>query len=95
MHAPPPHQSGGYAGRPQNFSGPPRNDGYSRGGYSGGGGRRNDGHGEWRDGLHVPAPPNPRTEKELFGDAQDPSKQHTGINFDRCSFSLILVNVLA
>lgn len=27
--------------------------------------------------------PNPRTEKELFGKAEDPSKQHTGINFER------------
>ncbi|KAG0142677.1 hypothetical protein CROQUDRAFT_662229 [Cronartium quercuum f. sp. fusiforme G11] len=90
MHAPPPQngQPGGWATRSQGFSGPPRNDGYSRGGYSGGGGgnlgtRRNDGYGEWRDGKHCPAAPNPRTEKELFGDAQDPSKQHTGINFDR------------
>jgi len=63
---------------------PTRNDGFSRGGGGvGAGGRRNDGYGEWKNGKHVPGPPNPRTEKELFGDAEDPSKQHTGINFDR------------
>lgn len=86
MHAQPPHhqQPGGWGSKPS-YSGPPRNDGY-RGGFSGGGGgggRRNDGYGEWRDGKHIIAAANPRVEKELFGDAQDPSKQHTGINFDR------------
>jgi ATP-dependent RNA helicase DDX3X len=67
-----------------------RNDGgYSRGGgNAGAGGRRVDGYGEWKNGQHVPGPPNPRTEKELFGDAEDPSKQHTGINFDRCKLIL-------
>lgn len=61
-----------------------RNDNYSRGG--GGGGppnRRHDGYGEWKNGKHIPGPPNPKIERELFGDAQDPQKQHTGINFDR------------
>jgi ATP-dependent RNA helicase DDX3X len=64
-----------------------------RGGYSGGG---NDGHsggapaargsgdGQWRDGKHIPGPANPRIERELFGTtADDPSKQHTGINFEK------------
>lgn len=48
-----------------------------------GGNRRNDGHGEWKQGKHLPCAPNPSIERELFGDAEDPSKQHTGINFDR------------
>lgn len=31
----------------------------------------------------MPGPPNPRAERELFGTADDPSKQHTGINFEK------------
>ncbi|KAM3525860.1 hypothetical protein NHJ13051_003752 [Beauveria bassiana] len=67
-----------------------------RGGYSGGGGHdgghgaggggyatRGSGDGQWRDGKHVPGPSNPRVERELFGTADDPSKQHTGINFQK------------
>ncbi|PTB68015.1 DEAD-domain-containing protein [Trichoderma citrinoviride] len=65
-----------------------------RGGYSGGGGgyeghgggnhaARGSGDGQWRDGKHIPGPPNPRVERELFGTADDPSKQHTGINFEK------------
>ncbi|KAJ7716578.1 P-loop containing nucleoside triphosphate hydrolase protein [Mycena maculata] len=41
------------------------------------------GYGIWKDGKHIPGPRNMRTEKELFGDAADPSKQHTGINFEK------------
>ncbi|KAF9244129.1 P-loop containing nucleoside triphosphate hydrolase protein [Melanogaster broomeanus] len=50
---------------------------------------RGDGHretaglGVWRNGTHVVGPRNTRLEKELFGDATDPSKQHTGINFEK------------
>ncbi|KAJ6787165.1 hypothetical protein PWT90_07922 [Aphanocladium album] len=66
-----------------------------RGGYSGGGGNeggqgggggyatRGSGDGQWRDGKHIPGPANPRVERELFGTADDPSKQHTGINFEK------------
>ncbi|KAH7172178.1 P-loop containing nucleoside triphosphate hydrolase protein [Fusarium sp. MPI-SDFR-AT-0072] len=67
-----------------------------RGGYSGGGGNldghsgggggytaRGSGDGQWRDGKHVPGPANPRVERELFGTPDDPSKQHTGINFEK------------
>ncbi|KAH6892266.1 ATP-dependent RNA helicase ded1 [Thelonectria olida] len=70
-----------------------------RGGYSGGGGGNFDGHGggggggsyaargsgdgQWRDGKHIPGPANPRIERELFGTIDDPSKQHTGINFEK------------
>lgn len=37
----------------------------------------------WRDGAHVPGGRNARLEKELFGEPDDPSKQHTGINFEK------------
>lgn len=37
----------------------------------------------WRDGQHIVGSRNMRLEKELFGDLDDPSKQHTGINFDK------------
>jgi len=56
----------------------------------GGGGLRHDsgpreslGYGVWRDGQHVVGGRNVRLEKELYGDAEDPSKQHTGINFEK------------
>ncbi|PPQ72445.1 hypothetical protein CVT26_003773 [Gymnopilus dilepis] len=41
------------------------------------------GYGIWKDGKHVVGARNMRMEKELFGDANDPSKQHTGINFEK------------
>ncbi|KAJ7145367.1 P-loop containing nucleoside triphosphate hydrolase protein [Mycena crocata] len=41
------------------------------------------GSGIWKDGKHVVGQRNMRIEKELFGDAADPSKQHTGINFEK------------
>ena len=55
----------------------------SYGGSSGAGASlaRGSGDGQWRDGKHVPGPPNPRVERELFGVPNDPSKQQTGINF--------------
>ncbi|KAI5301541.1 DEAD-box ATP-dependent RNA helicase [Ascosphaera pollenicola] len=54
------------------------------GSYGAGGGApapRGSGDGQWRDGKHVPGPANPRLERELFGEPNDPNKQHTGINF--------------
>jgi ATP-dependent RNA helicase DDX3X len=59
------------------------------GGHGGGGGggnnyaARGSGDGQWRDGKHVPGPANPRLERDLFGTPDDPSKQHTGINFEK------------
>ena len=56
------------------------------GGASAGGGgnfARGSGDGQWRDGKHIIGPANPRAEKELFGTPDDPSKQHTGINFEK------------
>ena len=41
------------------------------------------GDGQWRDGKHIPGPANARLERELFGVANDPSKVHTGINFEK------------
>ncbi|KAI0731398.1 DEAD-domain-containing protein [Earliella scabrosa] len=63
----------------------------SNGWHGGGGGPRNGdsgsresfGYGAWREGKHVPGGRNMRMEKELFGDENDPSKQHTGINFEK------------
>ncbi|KAF8903491.1 P-loop containing nucleoside triphosphate hydrolase protein [Gymnopilus junonius] len=45
--------------------------------------RESFGYGVWKDGKHVTGARNMRMEKELFGDANDPSKQHTGINFEK------------
>jgi ATP-dependent RNA helicase DDX3X len=53
------------------------------GGYRSGAGAAGSGDGKWVDGKHVPGPPNPRTERELFGVPNDPSKQQTGINFEK------------
>lgn len=52
-------------------------------GGGGGGSARGSGDGQWRDGKHIPGPSNPRVERELFGVPNDPSKQHTGINFEK------------
>jgi ATP-dependent RNA helicase DDX3X len=59
--------------------------GYGRGGGGGGGGgeREQPGYGVWKDGQHVTGARHPRMEKELYGDEHDPSKQHTGINFEK------------
>ncbi|PHH51800.1 ATP-dependent RNA helicase DED1 [Ceratocystis fimbriata CBS 114723] len=76
---------GGRGGRWNNRGG--YSGGYGRGGSNEGGGNYNNsrgsGDGEWRDGKHIPGPANPRVERELFGTADDPSKQHTGINFEK------------
>ncbi|CAN6612913.1 ATP-dependent RNA helicase Dbp1p [Trichomonascus vanleenenianus] len=63
------------------------NGGGARGGYTNGGsfGGNRGGYGNagrFVDGKHIPGPPNPRLELELFGTADDTTKQSTGINFD-------------
>ena len=87
---------GGWANAP-NFTprGPPgggwggggQRGGFESNGYGksggGGGNARGSGDGTWKDGKHVPGPPNPRLERDLFGVPNDPSKQHTGINFEK------------
>ncbi|KAH9479746.1 ATP-dependent RNA helicase ded1 [Psilocybe cubensis] len=45
--------------------------------------RESFGYGIWKDGKHIVGGRNMRMEKELYGDATDPSKQHTGINFEK------------
>ncbi|EPQ31545.1 uncharacterized protein PFL1_00878 [Pseudozyma flocculosa PF-1] len=73
--------------------GPPRGgsgwDTQGAGGYGGGrgggysSGPRSDGFGTWKDGQHIIGAPNPRIQKELFGEDGDGSYQSTGINFDK------------
>ncbi|KAH9066572.1 ATP-dependent RNA helicase ded-1 [Lactarius vividus] len=69
-------RSDNWSERPQsNYgSGSPRHDS---------GPRETFGFGVWRDGQHIVGARNMRLEKELYGDAEDPSKQHTGINFEK------------
>lgn len=59
----------------------------SGGGGGGGGGgssaARGAGDGQWRDGKHVAGPANSRLERDLFGVPDDPTKQQTGINFEK------------
>jgi ATP-dependent RNA helicase DDX3X len=52
---------------------------------TGGGGHapRGGGDGSFRDGKHIAGPANARVERELFGVVDDPSKQQTGINFEK------------
>lgn len=45
--------------------------------------RESFGFGIWKDGQHIVGGRNLRMEKEYFGDSADPSKQHTGINFEK------------
>ena len=84
------YSSGGGGGRDWSDP-PPRATGGGRGGggwdtgssYSSGGGGGGFGFGAWKDGKHVVGARNQRLEKELYGEADDPSKQHTGINFEK------------
>ena len=73
------------AGAPRAFNPNKYGNPASGGGYSGGGGRAptGSGDGKWVDGVHVPGPPNARLERELFGVPNDPTKQQTGINFEK------------
>ncbi|QLQ81496.1 hypothetical protein HG537_0F02570 [Torulaspora globosa] len=59
--------------------------GGGRGGFGrngGSGGFRPAGTGRWVDGKHVPAARNEKIEVQLFGVAEDPNFQSSGINFD-------------
>lgn len=77
-----PNAYGAPGARSGGFRGGDRGDG---GKYAGAGsaGGRGHGDGQWKDGKHVPGPPNQRVERDLFGVANDPSKTSTGINFDK------------
>ncbi|KAI9440449.1 ATP-dependent RNA helicase ded-1 [Lactarius indigo] len=78
-------------GQVSTFGGSRRSDNWSERPHSNyGSGPRHDsspretfGYGVWRDGQHIVGARNMRLEKELYGDAEDPSKQHTGINFEK------------
>ncbi|KAF2644180.1 DEAD-domain-containing protein, partial [Massarina eburnea CBS 473.64] len=76
---------GGWGGANQGGGGGRFDPGaYGKPGAGGGGGSaRGSGDGQWRDGKHIPGPANPRVERELFGIPNDPTKQHTGINFEK------------
>jgi ATP-dependent RNA helicase DDX3X len=76
-----PQGGGGWGG-----AGPGKFEGGSYGKPGAGGSgtsARGSGDGQWKDGKHVPGPANPRVERELFGVPNDPSKQQTGINFEK------------
>jgi ATP-dependent RNA helicase DDX3X len=45
--------------------------------------RRDESQGYWRDGVHHIGNRNPRTERDLFGTADDSDRQQTGINFEK------------
>jgi ATP-dependent RNA helicase DDX3X len=68
-----------------------RSDFYERGSYGGYRNNRQDGgyqrrdetQGYWKEGVHHIGNRNPRTEKDLFGTADDSITQHTGINFEK------------
>jgi hypothetical protein len=75
-----PQGGGGWGGAPGKFD----SAAYGKpGGGGGGGSARGSGDGAWKDGKHVPGPSNPRVERELFGVPNDPSKQQTGLNFEK------------
>ncbi|KAE8871690.1 hypothetical protein PTNB73_03149 [Pyrenophora teres f. teres] len=71
---------GGWGGAPRGNFDP---NAYGKPGSGGSGGARGSGDGAWKDGKHVPGPPNQRLERDLFGVPNDPSKQQTGINFEK------------
>ncbi|KIW01398.1 ATP-dependent RNA helicase DED1, variant [Verruconis gallopava] len=69
-------------GNSSNFY-PNKSYGSRGGGNFSGGQATGSGDGKWIDGKHIPGPANPRLERELFGVPNDPTKQHTGINFEK------------
>lgn len=94
----PQHRPNGWGGAPDFTPGAGRGGGYGGGGRGGGGfdrnayggghaggsgGARGSGDGQWKDGKHIPGPANQRVERDLFGIPNDPSKQQTGINFEK------------
>ncbi|KAI5242539.1 hypothetical protein E4T43_04742 [Aureobasidium subglaciale] len=54
---------------------------YGNSGQGGGQQVRSSGDGQWRYGQHIPGPPNPRVERELFVVPNHLNLQHSGINF--------------
>ncbi|PQE11394.1 hypothetical protein CJF31_00001209 [Rutstroemia sp. NJR-2017a BVV2] len=80
------NSGGGPASFNKNAYGNPAAGGGNAGAGAGGHGgapARGGGDGQWRDGKHIAGPANPRVERELFGVPDDPTKQQTGINFEK------------
>ena len=69
----------GFGGRGRGSSG---FGGGSRGGFGGASSHPRSGVGRWVDGKHEPSPVNEKMELDLFGVAEDPTFQSSGINFD-------------
>ncbi|KAI8394124.1 P-loop containing nucleoside triphosphate hydrolase protein [Radiomyces spectabilis] len=81
--------------RSNNWGNDNRSNFFERGSYGGyrnnrrddsgyyGGGRRDETQGYWKEGVHHIGTRNPRTERDLFGTADDSLTQHTGINFEK------------
>ncbi|KAH3680983.1 hypothetical protein WICPIJ_008033 [Wickerhamomyces pijperi] len=80
---------GGY-GQRRSYNNGPRGGNFGGNSYGnnrgynnrGPGGYQRNGQGRFVDGKHVPAAKNPAVEKDLFGEADDPKFQSSGINFD-------------
>ncbi|KAG9309890.1 putative DED1-ATP-dependent RNA helicase [Chiua virens] len=71
-------------GAPNNdWAGRPSTNGWTSRDRGDGPPRDMPGYGAWHNGAHVIGARNMRLEKDLFGDPSDPSKQHTGINFEK------------
>ncbi|KAF2435134.1 DEAD-domain-containing protein [Tothia fuscella] len=77
---PQPFQANGYGKPPQAGGGGNR---YGGGGGGGSSGPSGSGDGKWIEGKHVAGPANARVERDLFGVLNDPTKQQTGINFEK------------
>ncbi len=79
------NRSGYYSNNNSGFGGYNNRRSGGRGGFNNrnGGGRfqRND-RGKFVDGKHIPGEPSEAMQKELFGEADDPKFQSSGINFD-------------
>jgi ATP-dependent RNA helicase DDX3X len=79
----PPQGKGDWNSTPRAFDRNAYGNPASGGGGGGAQAPRGAGDGQWRDGKHIAGPANPRLERELFGVADDPTKQQTGINFEK------------
>ncbi|GEQ71292.1 hypothetical protein JCM33374_g4973 [Metschnikowia sp. JCM 33374] len=74
--------SGGFSDRGSSRGRGGSGFGGGRGGFGNGAPRGGAGVGRWVDGKHQPAPSNEKMELDLFGVAEDPTFQSSGINFD-------------
>ncbi|QSZ29774.1 hypothetical protein DSL72_004291 [Monilinia vaccinii-corymbosi] len=77
------NQSGPASFNKNAYGNPASGSGGPGGAGSGANQARGGGDGQWRDGKHIAGPANARLERELFGVVDDPTKQQTGINFEK------------